>query len=83
MQYLEANPAFQGHMEYVPYKDFTAPDSNGNSQRIITEMMSADGVWAAQSILPAGVTVNGIILRSDQTQTTNFSGDGKVHPVYI
>ncbi|KAF8510386.1 hypothetical protein JB92DRAFT_2625264, partial [Gautieria morchelliformis] len=35
-----------------------------------------------QSKAPEGVTILPAILASDATHVTNFSGDGKVHPVY-
>jgi hypothetical protein len=67
-------------MTYQPVKYFT--DSE-HKNRVYSEMCSGDAWNYYQSIINPGETVNLAILGSDATHVTNFSGDGKVHPVYI
>ncbi|KZV90829.1 hypothetical protein EXIGLDRAFT_590179, partial [Exidia glandulosa HHB12029] len=45
-------------------------------------MCTADW-WAEKQALFPNLTLNPLILGSDVSHVTNFSGDGKMHPVYI
>ena len=47
------------------------------------EMNTGDAWHYYQSVIGPEETVNLAILASDATHVTNFSGDGKVHHVYI
>ncbi|EJD42907.1 hypothetical protein AURDEDRAFT_37463, partial [Auricularia subglabra TFB-10046 SS5] len=46
-------------------------------------MWTADWWWDLQKRLPPGVTICPIILASDKTQLSNFSGDKQAYPVYL
>ena len=50
---------------------------------IYGELHTGDAWNFWQSIIPKESTVYPVILAGDATYVTNFSGDGKVHPVYV
>ena len=77
---MAENPAFDGHMAYQPIQYFTDTEY---TTRIYGEMNTGDAWHYYQSIINPEETVNPVILASDATHLTNFSGDGKVHPTYI
>ncbi|KIJ24792.1 hypothetical protein M422DRAFT_194268, partial [Sphaerobolus stellatus SS14] len=80
LQFLAQSPAFDGHQVYAPVKYFS--DAEGTN-RVYGEMNTGDAWHYYQSVIGREETVNPAILASDATHVTNFSGDGKVHPVYI
>ncbi|EJD47099.1 hypothetical protein AURDEDRAFT_62484, partial [Auricularia subglabra TFB-10046 SS5] len=53
------------------------------TNRCYSEVHTGQLMVELQKLVPPGVTVNLAIIGSDATHTTNFSGDGKMHPVYI
>ncbi|KAI5992617.1 hypothetical protein EDC04DRAFT_2872765 [Pisolithus marmoratus] len=77
---LIGNPAFHDAMAYVPERAYV--DSQGTN-RIYDEMWTADWWWDVQGKLPAGATIAPIILSSDKTSLSIFSGDKKAWPVYL
>ncbi|KIJ31864.1 hypothetical protein M422DRAFT_185325, partial [Sphaerobolus stellatus SS14] len=80
LQFLAQSPAFDGHQVYGPVKYFS--DVEGKN-RVYGEINSGDAWHYYQSVIGPEETVNPAIFASDATHVTNFSGDGKVHPVYI
>ncbi|KAF8464828.1 hypothetical protein BDZ91DRAFT_659835, partial [Kalaharituber pfeilii] len=54
-----------------------------NKQRVYSELHTADWWVEKQRLLSPNVTVVPILLASDQTHLTNFSGDKKLWPVYM
>ncbi|KDQ62232.1 hypothetical protein JAAARDRAFT_100345, partial [Jaapia argillacea MUCL 33604] len=46
-------------------------------------MSSLDWMWEVQQLLPEGVTLLPVILSSDKTHLSTFSGDKQAWPVYI
>ncbi|KIJ48612.1 hypothetical protein M422DRAFT_131758, partial [Sphaerobolus stellatus SS14] len=80
LKFLAQSPAFDGHQMYGPVKYFS--DAEGQT-RVYGELNSGDAWHYYQSIIGPEETVNPAIIASDATHVTNFSGDGKVHPVYI
>jgi hypothetical protein len=80
LQFLAINPTFDGYMAYQPVQHFT--DTEYTTQ-VYGEMNTGDAWHYYQSIINSEETVNPVILASDATHVTNFSGDGKVHPTYI
>ncbi|KAJ7108159.1 hypothetical protein C8R44DRAFT_834159 [Mycena epipterygia] len=70
---LMSNPAFRDHMAYAPER----------KSRIFDEMWTAEWWWKLQKLLPPGACVSGIILSSDKTQLSQFSGDKTAWPVYL
>ncbi|KAG9120223.1 hypothetical protein FRC07_004366, partial [Ceratobasidium sp. 392] len=74
---LIGNTAFGKKLVFVPQR----VEINGT--RKIDEMWTADWWMRIQQQLPDGATVVPIILSSDSTQLTNFSGGKSAWPVYI
>ncbi|KIK11688.1 hypothetical protein PISMIDRAFT_122289, partial [Pisolithus microcarpus 441] len=80
VQDLMGNPAFRDAMSYVPQRAYT--DANGEN-RIYDEMWTGNWWWDVQSRLPEGAVVAPVILSSDKTTLSQFSGDKKAWPVYL
>ncbi|KAI5987191.1 hypothetical protein EDD15DRAFT_2174021 [Pisolithus albus] len=80
VQELMGNPAFRDVMSYVPERAYT--DASGEN-RIYDEMWTGDWWWDVQAKLPDGAVVAPIILSSDKTTLSQFSGDKKAWPVYL
>ncbi|KAF8595267.1 hypothetical protein BDV93DRAFT_515129 [Ceratobasidium sp. AG-I] len=67
-------------IEYKPVKKWTTHD---RTTRIRDELNSGDWMWEVQGkIQEEHGTVISIIISSDKTRLTNFSGNKKAHPVY-
>ncbi|KAJ7762799.1 hypothetical protein DFH07DRAFT_867460 [Mycena maculata] len=77
---LLGNPSFTKQC-YEPSRIFKAQDENGEGiNREYNEMWTADWWWNIQELLPKGATVCPIIISSDKTQLTRFSGDQQAWP---
>ncbi|KAI6116503.1 hypothetical protein F5141DRAFT_1187665 [Pisolithus sp. B1] len=76
---LISNPAFQDVMAYVPEHAYA--DAKGE-KRIYDEMWTGEWWWDVQMKLPKGAVVAPVILSSDKTSLSMFSGD-KVWLVYL
>ncbi|KAI6133567.1 hypothetical protein EV401DRAFT_2053589 [Pisolithus croceorrhizus] len=74
------NPAFQEVVLYVPEHAYT--DVKGENH-IYDEMWTGDWWWNVQKKLPEGAVVAPVILLSDKTSLSQFSGDKKAWPVYL
>ncbi|KAF7328578.1 hypothetical protein MVEN_02545900 [Mycena venus] len=79
---LMSNPAFREHMAYAPERVYSTEEGREDS-RIIDEMWTAEWWWKLQKLLPAGACISGIIISSDKTQLSQFSGDKTAWPVYL
>ncbi|KAK7018916.1 hypothetical protein R3P38DRAFT_2714788 [Favolaschia claudopus] len=79
---LMGNPAFRDHMAYAPERVYSSSDGNEET-RIIDEMWTAEWWWKIQKLLPPGACVTGVILSSDKTKLSQFSGDKTAWPVYL
>ncbi|KAF7344345.1 hypothetical protein MSAN_01915500 [Mycena sanguinolenta] len=77
---LLGNPAFRGKQSFAPRRVFRR---EGGQNREYSEMWTARWWWEIQKLLPAGATLGSIIISSDKTQLTRFSGDQQAWPVYI
>ncbi|KZS95691.1 hypothetical protein SISNIDRAFT_402896, partial [Sistotremastrum niveocremeum HHB9708] len=77
---LMGNPAFRRHMKFKPERRFRGP---GRSNRVYHEMWTGDAWWEMQSKIPLHHTVAPVILASDKTQLTHFSGNKSAWPVYL
>ncbi|KAF8179500.1 hypothetical protein K438DRAFT_1768866 [Mycena galopus ATCC 62051] len=88
---LIGNPMFSGSMKFAPERLYT--DASG-SERVISEMWTADWWWelqhqinvnthVLQKRLPPGATIAPLILSSDKTLLSNFRGDNSAWPVYL
>ncbi|KAI0688819.1 hypothetical protein C8Q76DRAFT_772033 [Earliella scabrosa] len=77
---LMGNPAFRDLLRYAPEKLFT--DAEG-AEWLYDEMWTGDWWWNMQGALPPGATIAPVILSSDKTQLSRFSGDKQAWPVYL
>ncbi|THU86074.1 hypothetical protein K435DRAFT_805378 [Dendrothele bispora CBS 962.96] len=78
---LMGNPVFRGHQQYAPVQHFRNKE---RTDREYSEMWTGDWWWDVQKKLPnESGTVAPVIIASDQTQLSAFSGDKKAWPVYI
>ncbi|KAJ7193475.1 hypothetical protein GGX14DRAFT_537556 [Mycena pura] len=80
---LVGNPAFREKQHYAPYRIFKQFEDGKCSNREVNEMWTADWWWEIQELLPNGATLVPVILASDKTQLTRFSGDQQAWPVYL
>ncbi|KAJ3861150.1 hypothetical protein EV359DRAFT_47752, partial [Lentinula novae-zelandiae] len=80
---LMGNPAFNGKQEYAPKREFREMRNGVPCNQQYSEMWTANWWWNVQSKLPEDATVAPIILASDETQLSTFSGDKKAWPVYL
>ena len=80
LTYLEENPAFEGFQHHQPVKWFSDAELK---EWIYGELHTGDAWNFWQSVIPKESTVHPVIPAADATHVTNFSGDGKVHPVYV
>ncbi|KAG8978586.1 hypothetical protein FRB93_010953 [Tulasnella sp. JGI-2019a] len=78
---LMGNPAFADNMAYGPVRKWK--HAGGCRHRIYDEAWTADWWWETQAKLCKGSTIAHVILSSDKTQLSNFSGDKSAWPVYI
>ncbi|KAJ7080850.1 hypothetical protein C8R44DRAFT_836592 [Mycena epipterygia] len=76
------NPAFRDHMAYAPERVYSTKEGHEES-RIFDEMWTTEWWWKLQKLLPPGACVSGIILSSDKTPLSQFSGDKTAWPVYL
>ncbi|KAJ3512046.1 hypothetical protein NMY22_g15452 [Coprinellus aureogranulatus] len=74
------NPDLASHLVYKPSKVYS-DDSKEN--RIYSEMWTAKWWHVVQSQLPAHATVVPVIIATDKTQLTQFSGGKAAYPVYL
>ncbi|KAF8987416.1 hypothetical protein BDQ17DRAFT_1435655 [Cyathus striatus] len=77
---LIGNPAFKDNLVYEPCKVFRDKDCKN---RVYGEMWMGDWWWDMQKDLPKGATVTPVILSSDKTNLSQFSGDKAAWPVYL
>ncbi|KAI6015680.1 hypothetical protein EDC04DRAFT_2870455 [Pisolithus marmoratus] len=80
MEELIGNPVFQDVMAYVP--EHVYADAQGE-KCIYDEMWTGDWWWDVQMKLPEGTVVAPVILSSDKTSLSVFSGDKKAWLVYL
>ncbi|KAI0058658.1 hypothetical protein BV25DRAFT_1871945 [Artomyces pyxidatus] len=80
IQELIGNPAFRDDMHFAPQKIF---DDLQGERRRFEEMWTADWWWGTQEDLPDGATIAPVILATDKTRLSVFSGDKSAWPVYL
>ncbi|KAJ7880813.1 hypothetical protein B0H14DRAFT_3764554 [Mycena olivaceomarginata] len=83
MKELLGNPSFAGKQGYKPIRVYKRFKDGQYSNQEFTEMWTADWWWAIQELLPRGSTLAPIIISTDKTQLTRFSGDKQAWPVYL
>ncbi|KAG1762208.1 hypothetical protein EDD22DRAFT_778730, partial [Suillus occidentalis] len=77
------NPDFNGEMEYVPYRDYTAGD-----KRCFKNLFSGDWAWRQADIIAQneandGSTFVPLIIGSDKTTVSVATGHTEYHPLYM
>ncbi|KAK6971784.1 hypothetical protein R3P38DRAFT_3495771 [Favolaschia claudopus] len=77
---LMGNAAFRNKMRYAPQRVYR--DKEGKC-REFNEMWTGEWWWNIQDLLPEGVTICPVILSSDKTRLSTFSGDKQAWPVYL
>ncbi|KAF7328359.1 hypothetical protein MVEN_02551500 [Mycena venus] len=83
MKELLGNPSFAGKQGYKPIRVYKRVKDGEYSNQEFTEMWTADWWWEIQELLPRGSTLAPIIISTDKTQLTRFSGDKQAWPVYL
>ena len=78
IQFLLGHLPFAEDLDFAPVQLFDSADN-----RIYTEMNSGDWWWETQEQLPSGASIFPVILASDKTHLTNFSGDKSAWPLYM
>ncbi|QRV91982.1 hypothetical protein RhiJN_20000 [Ceratobasidium sp. AG-Ba] len=71
---------FIPHMRFAPERHY---DSKSRKNRVYGEMWSGKWWWRMQNILGRYSTIVPIILSTDKTKMTVFSGNQKAWPVYL
>ncbi|KAM5536416.1 hypothetical protein V8D89_009852 [Ganoderma adspersum] len=77
---LIGNPIFWDSLRYAPEQLFADED---RTSHIYDETWTRDWWWELQGLLPPGATISPIILSSDKTVLSCFSGDKQAWPVYL
>jgi hypothetical protein len=80
LEWLEANPEFEGEKDHAPRQEFLDPEMR---DRCYGDAATAECWHELQKNVPDGVTVMPGILTTDSTHLTNFSGDKKIKPLLI
>ncbi|KAG6808947.1 hypothetical protein H0H92_002281 [Tricholoma furcatifolium] len=65
------------------YQPIRVYRDHAQTNRKYSETNTGDWMWETQKKLPAGATLVPVILSSDKTSLTNFSGDKQAYPVYL
>ncbi|QRV80973.1 plasma membrane ATPase 4 [Ceratobasidium sp. AG-Ba] len=72
---------FGRYLQFKPIKKWTSP---ARTEQIRDEVTTGQWMWNVQGeIQDEYGTVIPVIISSDETRLTNFSGDKKAHPVYM
>ncbi|KAF5378642.1 hypothetical protein D9757_006259 [Collybiopsis confluens] len=79
---LWGDPAFVNHLVYKPANLFCGSKQT-EEERVFSEMWTADFWNSVQMCIPKGGTVCPVIIATDKTQLTQFSGSKVAYPVYL
>ncbi|QRV82764.1 hypothetical protein RhiJN_10779 [Ceratobasidium sp. AG-Ba] len=77
---LLADPRFIPHMRFAPERQY---NSRTRQNRVYGEMWSGKWWWRMQNLLGRYATIVPIILSTDKTKMTVFSGNQQAWPVYL
>ena len=80
IQSLIGNPTWSEKLVFAPRKVYSDRQC---SRRIYNEMWTGKWWHTVQSLLPPGATVAPIIIATDKTQLTQFSGGKSAYPIYL
>ncbi|KZP30194.1 hypothetical protein FIBSPDRAFT_908162 [Athelia psychrophila] len=76
---LLSNPSFRENMSFAPEKQYRNSDG---TNRVYNESWTGDWWWDTQDKLAPGSTIAPLILSSDKTQLSRFSGDKQAWPLF-
>ncbi|KAJ3964841.1 hypothetical protein EV361DRAFT_975920 [Lentinula raphanica] len=80
---LWGDPSLARDLVYQPAKIFRKEAEPTEENRIFSEMWTG-GFWnSVQRLIPEGGTLAPVILATDKTQLTQFSGNKTAYPVYL
>ncbi|KAF9225584.1 hypothetical protein BS17DRAFT_699757, partial [Gyrodon lividus] len=74
------NPCFADKLDFAPQCVYTTAEK---LVHMYSEWLTGQAAWDMQSQLPAGATLLGTILSSDQTNISNMTGGRCAHPLLI
>ncbi|KAI0337580.1 hypothetical protein BDW22DRAFT_1465461 [Trametopsis cervina] len=77
---LLSNPMFEEHLHYAAERTY---EDSERMRPIFGEMWTGEWWEETQKLLPKGATIVPVILASDKTQLSTFSGDKSAWPVYL
>ncbi|KAH7097851.1 hypothetical protein BKA62DRAFT_674734 [Auriculariales sp. MPI-PUGE-AT-0066] len=77
---LISDPTFDGQLLFRPTHRYT---SSAKRSRKYSEWNTGDWAWEVQAKLPRGATTIPIILATDKTELTSFTGKQSCYPVYM
>ncbi|KAI0342945.1 hypothetical protein BDW22DRAFT_1439756 [Trametopsis cervina] len=77
---LLSNPMFEEHLHYESERIY---EDSERLKPIFGEMWTGEWWEKTQKSLPKGATIVPVILASDKTQLSTFSGDKSAWPVYL
>ncbi|EJD45508.1 hypothetical protein AURDEDRAFT_64485, partial [Auricularia subglabra TFB-10046 SS5] len=77
---LLANPAFADRIDFEPVRVWL---DELKTKRVYGEANTGNWWWELQKRLPPGALIIPVIIASDKTQLSTFSGDKSAYPVYI
>ncbi|KAJ3966048.1 hypothetical protein EV361DRAFT_872717 [Lentinula raphanica] len=80
VQSLWGDPALADHLVYKPKKIFQDKEKK---KRVYSEMWEGKWWQFTQKLLPEGATIAPLIIATDKTQLTQFSGSKQAYPVYL
>ncbi|KIM22688.1 hypothetical protein M408DRAFT_78738, partial [Serendipita vermifera MAFF 305830] len=78
--YLLSRPNLASHMKFAPAKVW---ETSSKKSRVYSDMFTSEWWWDVQSGLSLGSTVIPLLIGSDKTHLTDFTGDKKAWPVYL
>ncbi|KAG8708011.1 hypothetical protein FRC08_000162 [Ceratobasidium sp. 394] len=79
---LIGDPRFRNHMKYAP-EEHTRVTPDGRTVHVRSGMETGAWWWRMQDTLGGDATIAPIILATDATQLSLFSGNKKAWPVYL
>ncbi|KAF5346610.1 hypothetical protein D9757_014286 [Collybiopsis confluens] len=79
---LWGDPALSKHLVFKPAKLFRG-NVQSEDERIFSEMWTGAYWNAAQQRIPEGGTIAPVVIATDKTQLTQFSGNKSAYPVYL
>ncbi|KZV93654.1 hypothetical protein EXIGLDRAFT_598144, partial [Exidia glandulosa HHB12029] len=78
---LLSDPTYATHMTFAPVQHYADDE---HTTRLYNELPSGDWIsLLSKMLLPDGATVLPIIISSDKTELTSFTGKRSCYPVYI